>query len=628
MNGIAVIAAALRKNSTARRICLLCGVATRSGLWALFPAVAVWMAGTAAVAEEENRSPVTSVRLLPGAPGPAEAAMSPAPVPAVRAPNTQPTTPGGRLPQYQLDHWHRRLTTDDEMDDPRLRMILSLGGEPMLAEVTITIDGVPFRKVREQRIHQILAELEQPAKELSNAEQVPAADAELSAIVKPVDPESDDATDSDVAPNKSSKQETGNEGSAEKSDAGEADETDAEKSDSDGSDANAESSKPPAVSSPTEPDYQLPRDLTERLRRQATATGRQVTPDELRWLLTNWVDGPTLLMLQDNFQRFRANERPVFFVLDRDRDGILSESEITQCVTSFQECDVNRDDLVEYTELERVAADPRRQHSESSHGGLIRLLPTADNAAICYRQLAARYESETVPRWDSNGDGQFDETELSSFRTAEPDLSVTVMFDTHDASRSTIGISSGRPAIQQSMNTATVEAGGIRMTLAGTPVVFSAVQTDAASDQISIGSVTDGYPLLPVLDPRIDGRFTLRELRELKERLHSFDHNSDGCISAEESAATVRICFGLGPAVHRELIDLRETNSQPLPPVTQGPEWFTRMDRNRDNDLSRSEFPGDDGQWTLLDTDNDMLVSADEALAYEKDADERGKQEN
>jgi hypothetical protein len=42
------------------------------------------------------------------------------------------------------------------------------------------------------------------------------------------------------------------------------------------------------------------------------------------------------------------------------------------------------------------------------------------------------------------------------------------------------------------------------------------------------------------------------------------------------------------------------------------------MDRNKDNDLTRQEFPGTDEQFQQLDADKDELVSADEALDFER----------
>jgi len=61
-----------------------------------------------------------------------------------------------------------------------------------------------------------------------------------------------------------------------------------------------------------------------------------------------------------------------------------------------------------------------------------------------------------------------------------------------------------------------------------------------------------------------------------------------------------------------------------------GPDWFQKMDRNHDGDISRREFLGPRDQFDRLDNDKDGLIDADEArssvAAKNNDAARKGSQ--
>src|SRR5262249_17231369 len=54
-----------------------------------------------------------------------------------------------------------------------------------------------------------------------------------------------------------------------------------------------------------------------------------------------------------------------------------------------------------------------------------------------------------------------------------------------------------------------------------------------------------------------------------------------------------------------------------MPMPTVGPQWFRKMDRNADGDVSRREFLGSDQKFRQMDTDGDGLISLGEAERYD-----------
>jgi Ca2+-binding EF-hand superfamily protein len=98
-----------------------------------------------------------------------------------------------------------------------------------------------------------------------------------------------------------------------------------------------------------------------------------------------------------------------------------------------------------------------------------------------------------------------------------------------------------------------------------------------------------------------------------------FDRDRDGQITKTELLPTTRLALGLGPIVHRQLAAVRSIHPSSSAPAAAPPEWFSRMDRNKDLDLTPREFLGAKEQFAALDGDGDGLISATEASQGKKE---------
>lgn len=140
-------------------------------------------------------------------------------------------------------------------------------------------------------------------------------------------------------------------------------------------------------------------------------------------------------------------------------------------------------------------------------------------------------------------------------------------------------------------------------------------QTAAAFTMIH-GSVAEREPdFFNALDISGDGRLSLREIQHAALRLLSLDKNGDGRISLEEMPGQINL------ALRRGVDEYSDMFGNPLPrrrrPLTTAPapDWFLRMDRNGDGDVSPREFLGTNVQFADLDRDKDGFIDRREAEA-------------
>ena len=138
----------------------------------------------------------------------------------------------------------------------------------------------------------------------------------------------------------------------------------------------------------------------------------------------------------------------------------------------------------------------------------------------------------------------------------------------------------------------------------------------ASQSRIEMAISHDGKSIFELLDKDNDHRISRRELAMAFEGLKGNDLNGDGVITAVELTGRFKAVIQLGRPVLFRNLAARSGGNVTTPIANRpsaGPDWFRRMDRNRDGDVSQREFLGPLAAFKKLDTDGDGLISAAEA---------------
>lgn len=380
-------------------------------------------------------------------------------------------------------------------------------------------------------------------------------------------------------------------------------------------------------------------------------------------------------------------------ILDVDQDGVVSAQEIVKAGERLQSRDADDNELL-YPQEILTNSTPNRTATNSR-----RARPTTRVSAIAvgstvspeevYQIIKSQYKNRdgdvTVESFllakslfhqlDINDNGKFDADEASRLLDAEPQITLTV-----DLGPQGKGATIKHVSLQKSSNgkptdeTASVEFPGLifkakvhqgpanypyserlgesylsrydkdnngyldKNELTGSfsrylemwdgnadgkifpkEIVESFQQTrEPLSKQVRATVSRDGNSLFQALDQSGDGRLSLREMRTARAQLQSFDNNKDGKITTEEIPETIGVTFVLGYGYIQVGRPVQGTRSNVTPPKPDAPEWFIRMDRNGDGYVTIKEFLGDKEQFQSLDANQDGFIEPKEAKSAKK----------
>ncbi len=147
-------------------------------------------------------------------------------------------------------------------------------------------------------------------------------------------------------------------------------------------------------------------------------------------------------------------------------------------------------------------------------------------------------------------------------------------------------------------------------------LAFADRQLLAARSRLDVTTDDHGRAIFGVLDLDRDRRLGAREVMRTVDRVMSWDRDGDGRVSADEVPYHFQVTIARSGLLgfSRAGSDAPAAGSMAATRAA-GPDWFRKMDRNHDGDVSRREFLGPRDQFDRLDRDNDGLIDPNEAEA-------------
>jgi Ca2+-binding EF-hand superfamily protein len=162
-----------------------------------------------------------------------------------------------------------------------------------------------------------------------------------------------------------------------------------------------------------------------------------------------------------------------------------------------------------------------------------------------------------------------------------------------------------------------VDANGDGMLFRDELAAFVRQQTATAQHKIDAVFSEEGGSLFELIDTDRDRRLSRRECRTAFQRQKARDVDANGKFNADELGGTLRLTFEYGrlPLFNIDVAAAQgnQGTAALIRNSTTGPEWFRKMDRNKDGDVSPREFLGPRVTFQKLDRDGDGLISVDEA---------------
>ena len=297
--------------------------------------------------------------------------------------------------------------------------------------------------------------------------------------------------------------------------------------------------------------------------------------------------------------------------LDRDENGVLARSELQSAESSLRRLDANDDELIGAGELLPTCVYP----------GCAATSETSETIVV---EASSAPGSRSIASWPISLSDPIGETSLSLGAGAGARVRCEAwsvagpLSGLYEQVRDRVAGAQAAPSPARSPDS---DSRGAENDLSWlTPLVDRDRDGSASPEEIAawleiqkllyrgqlLVSVYYGGGLFEMLDANHDAGLSPRELR-----------NAWDVLVAAKCTSGENVDLGAAPSV----VMMVASQGYPLSfarTTTAGVEWFRKMDRNRDGDVSRREFTGPIEAFSKLDSNRDGLISSDEARRIEK----------